>query len=165
MRRSDLLKEQLSFLKEHSPSSPEIAKLETKLKRSKQGRSSKVKGANYERNIVKLLEHLYPDLKFGRTPASGGYKKELDSNLLRGDVVCLNDDIDFKLHLELKNHKGWETVKKWYKQAQEDCLQGKLPCVILHQQREAGVPAKDFILMDLKDFFSIIDDNSIIKRL
>lgn len=167
MRKSDLLKEQIKFLKEHNPDSKEIGKLEQSLKRSKQGRSSKVKGANYERKIVKLLETTFPNLSFGRTPASGGYKKELDNNTLRGDVVCLTENVDFLLHLELKNRKdGWKVVQDWFKQAEDDCIKGKVPCVIMHQNLVKGkYPSQDFIMLKLNDFFNLIDYKKVIKLL
>lgn len=164
MRKQELLKEQIEFLKTHDPTSTDLPILESKLKRSKQGRSSKTKGANYERRIVKFLETQFPSLKFGRTPSSGGYKKEVDNSNLRGDIVCLSEGVDFLLHLELKNRKaGWKVVQDWYKQAQEDCIKGKYPCVIMHQALEKGSPAKDFILLELSDFFKIIDYKKIIN--
>jgi hypothetical protein len=167
MRKSDLLKEQLKFLKEHNPTSPDIDKLEKTLKRSKQGRSSKVKGANYERKIVKLLEETFPNLSFGRTPASGGYKKEIDNNNLRGDVVCLTENVDFQLHLELKNRKdGWKVVQDWFKQAESDCIKGKTPCVIMHQNLVKGTySSQDFIMLKLNDFFNLIDYKKVVKLL
>lgn len=167
MRNSDLIKDKLAFFKEHDPTNPEIAKLEKSLKRSKQGKSSKAKGANYERKIVKYLESKFPTLSFGRTPASGGYKKYIANNALRGDVVCLSEDTDFLLHLELKNRKdGWKVVQDWFKQAEDDCLTGKIPAVIMHQNLEKGKYAsKDFILLELDDFFNIIDYKKVIKKL
>lgn len=167
MRRSDLLKEQLKFFKEHDPTNPEIEKLEKSLKRSKQGKSSKQKGATYERKIVKYLEDKFPSLSFGRTPSSGGYKKGIENNILRGDVVCLSEDVDFLLHLELKNRKdGWKVVQDWFKQAEDDCIDGKIPALIMHQALVKGkYTSQDFIMLKLDDFFSIIDDKKVVKML
>lgn len=165
MRNSDLIKEKLAFFKEHDPSNPEVAKLEKTLKRSKQGKSSKRKGASYERKIVKYLEKVFPDLSFGRTPSSGGYKKGIDNNLLRGDVVCLSENADFLLHLELKNRKdGWKVVQDWFKQAEDDCIEGKIPVLIMHQNLEKGKYAsKDFVMLEIDDFFNIIDYKKVVK--
>lgn len=165
MRNSDLIKEKLAFFKEHDPTNPEIAKLEKTLKRSKQGKSSKAKGANYERKIVKYLESRFPGLSFGRTPASGGYKKGINNTTLRGDVVCLSENVDFLLHLELKNRKdGWKVVQDWYKQAENDCIEGKIPVLIMHQNLEKGKYAsKDFVMLELNDFFTIINDKNVVK--
>lgn len=44
----------------------------------------------------------FPDLDFSRVPSSGGFQKSSANTLLRGDLVNLNEDYDFKLHLELK---------------------------------------------------------------
>lgn len=164
MSRSNLLREKILFLREHDPENPEIKELEKSLRRSKQGKSSKNKGRNYEGKFVRLLEKKFPNLKFGRTPSSGGYRKDIDTNALRGDVVCLSDDYDFKLHMELKNHRnGWTTVQEWYKQAENDCLKDKIPTVIMHQPLVAGrFKAKDFIMLELEDFFSIVDFNKIV---
>lgn len=165
MRRLDLLKEQLSFLRENAPDSPKIEELEKSLSFSKRGRSSKIKGANFERKIVKVLQENFPTLTFGRTPSSGGYKKEVENSSLRGDVVCLSDNVDFLLHLELKNRKGWESVKNWYLQSEGDCIKGKIPCLIMHQGQVAGkFKAKDFILIELDDFFKIVDKSKLLIK-
>ena len=165
--RTTLLREQINFLKKHDPNNKDIEKLEKSLNYSKRGRSSKQKGANYERKIVKFLEEKFPNLKFGRTPSSGGYKKDIENTSLRGDVVCLSEGTDFLLHLELKNRKdGWKVVQDWFKQAQEDCLKGKIPCVIMHQNLEKGkYSSTDFIMLKLDDFFNIVDCKNIVKKL
>lgn len=164
MRKQELLKEQLAFLKAYDPNNSQIPEMEKSLSYSKRGRSSKNKGASYERRIVKFFEAKFPSLKFGRTPSSGGYKKEIENSNLRGDIVCLSEGVNFLLHLELKNRKaGWKVVQDWYKQAQEDCAKGKYPCVIMHQSLEKGSPAKDFILLELSDFFDIIDYKKVIN--
>lgn len=165
MRNSDLLKDKIAFLEEHDPQNEELIALKKKLGYSKRGRSSKVKGATYERKIVHFLQEQFPKLTFGRTPSSGGYKKEIESNTLRGDVVCLDDRADFVLHLELKNRKaGWKVVQDWFKQAEEDCIKGKFPCLIMHQTQEKGkYKSEDFIMMKLKDFFSIVDKTKLVR--
>lgn len=165
MRNSDLLRDKIAFLEEHAPQSEEIALLKKKLGYSKRGRSSKTKGATYERKIVKFLNEQFPALTFGRTPSSGGYKKELESNTLRGDVVCLDDNVDFALHLELKNRKaGWKVVQDWFKQAEDDCIKGKYPCLVMHQSQEKGkYRSEDFIMLKLKDFFNIVDKKLLVR--
>lgn len=165
MHRLDLLKEKLDFLQTHGGSKEEIAELEKSIKRSKQGRSSKTKGANFERSIVEKLNTLFPNLQFGRTVGSGGYRKDLDVSTLRGDVVSYSDKFDFLLHMELKNHKGLSKLWGFYAQAEEDCLKGKFPTVILHRGMEAGKwKAENFVLMKFKDFFDIVDFNKLIKQ-
>lgn len=165
MRRLDLLKEQLSFLQEHGGSKEEIAEIQEAIKRSQRGRSSKNKGANFERSIVEKLNKLFPSLQFGRTVGSGGYRKDLDVSTLRGDVVSYSDKEDFLLHMELKNHKGLTKLWDFYRQAEEDCLKGKIPMVILHRGLLAGKwKAEDFVLLKFKDFFNIVQKDLIIKN-
>lgn len=167
LNRASLLKDKLNFLKEHDTTNKEIEQLEKSLKYSKRGKSAKAKGANYERKIAKVFENSFPQLKFGRTPASGGYKKEIENKSLRGDIVCLNDDVDFLLHLELKNRKnGWKVVQDWFKQANEDCIKGKIPCVIMHQNLEKGLyNAEDFIMLRLSDFLNIVSYEKIVTKM
>ena len=165
MRRVDLLKEKLEFLKQFSPDSIEIQYLEDKIKQSKKGRSSKNKGANFERKIVNKLNELFPDLKFGRTASSGGYMKGVSNSALRGDVVCYTEGVDFLLHLELKNHKnGWTAVQEWFKQAEDDCIKGKIPVLIMHQNLVRGkFKSQDFVMLKFDDFFTILDGKKVIK--
>lgn len=166
MRRVDLLKDKLAFLKENAPNSPDIEKLEKQIKKSNLGKSSKTKGANFERKIVNELNKIFPLLKFGRTASSGGYLKGIESNALRGDVVCYSDNVDFLLHLELKNHKnGWTAVQDWFKQAESDCIKGKIPVLIMHQNQVKGkLKSQDFVMLKFSDFFSIIDYKKVIKQ-
>ena len=81
--------------------------------------------------------------------------------------VCLNDDVDFLLHLELKNRKnGWKVVQDWFKQANEDCIKGKIPCVIMHQNLEKGsYNAEDFIMLRLSDFLNIVNYEKIVTKM
>lgn len=166
MRRVDLLKDKLVFLKENAPGSPEIEKLEKQIKKSNLGKSSKTKGANFERKIVNELNKIFPLLKFGRTASSGGYLKGIENNALRGDVVCYTDNVNFLLHLELKNHKnGWTSVQEWFKQAENDCINGKIPVLIMHQSQVKGkFKSQDFVMLKFNDFFSIIDEKKIINQ-
>ena len=80
----------------------------------------------------------------------------------------LYEDYDFKLHLELKNQNRWQ-VNTWFEQAESDCIEGKLPIVIMHrtQKNENGkriAEADDFVFLRLKDFLDILDDGKIIKK-
>lgn len=165
--RSDI-QEKIDLLEIYAPQSEELEVLKKKLVYSKRGRSSKRKGASYESKIKTLLNKRFPMLKFARTPQSGGFQKNVDNQSLRGDLSNLEDEYDFLLHLELKNHKLW-SVLKWYEQAESDCVKGKIPCVIAHrgQQVKDGkrvVSAEDFIFLKLADFLSIVDDDKIIVK-
>lgn len=161
MRRIELLKEQLEFLLKNGGNEDEIKELEDKIKRSKKGRSSKTKGASYERTLIKLFTEAFPDGEFARTPMSGGFHKKASKESLRGDLSCLNEGKEFLLHIEAKNHKTLH-INDWWKQATEDCPDGKIPTLCIHRGQEIkdGVrtlASEDFILLRLKDFLSIVD--------
>ena len=168
MKRLDLMLERLEMLKKYEPTSDEIPELEKKIKNSKRGRSSKRKGATYDSNIRKLLGERFPELDFSRVPSSGGFQKSSNNNLLRGDIVNLNEEFDFDLHLELKNQNRVQ-IHTWYKQAESDCVDGKIPIVIMHRPQEnlegkRITKADDFVFLKLSDFLKIVDDKKIIKK-
>lgn len=139
--------------------------LTQKVALSKRGRSSKAKGANYERTIKKILkDKLGIDLE--RTPQSGGFAKSKNLKSVKGDLNSLDDTIDFRLHIECKNHKSW-SIKEWWKQATEDCPNGKLPILIMHrgQENKDGKrvqEAEDFVFLRLVDFLDLVDKTKII---
>ena len=143
-----------------------IEDLEQKIKNSKRGKSSKNKGANYERTIAKIFkEKLGVELK--RTPQSGGFAKDSSKgDEFRGDIVSVDDTIDFKLHIECKDQATW-SLPAWIKQAIEDCPEGKVPIVVFHRRQknkdgkriqEAG----DYVVLSLEDFLDIVDKDKIV---
>lgn len=79
--------------------------------------------------------------------------------------MCLDDNVDFALHLELKNRKaGWKVVQDWFKQAEDDCIKGKYPCLVMHQAQEKGkYRSEDFIMLKLKDFFNLVDKKLLVR--
>lgn len=168
-----LIKNQIMFYENNldklSPEDLEaLEELREQLSKSKKGKSAKIKGASYERTISKVFKkHLDVDLV--RTPQSGGFAKtSTKADEFRGDIVSLDDSINFNLHIECKNQKTWK-LKDWIFQAQSDCPKGKIPCVIMHQLRtvEEGKEtskAKDYIYMELEDFLSLVDPNKIITK-
>lgn len=167
MRKIDLLKEQLSSLKKHDSQNPEIPILEQKILRSKRGKYSKTKGATYESKIKKILNNRFKDLEFSRTPASGGFQKSANNKLLKGDIVNLNEDYDFLLHIECKNQKNMN-ITEWWKQAEEDSLD-KLPVLFIHRNQEIANGKRvnksgDYVYLRLEDFLNILDDKKIIKK-
>jgi len=143
------------------------SELTAKIAQSKRGRSSKNKGANYERAIKKVFKStLGIDLE--RTPLSGGFAKSKNLNPVKGDLNSLDDSIKFNLHIECKNHKTW-SIKEWWRQASEDCPKGKYPVVIMHQGQENKdgkrvQEACDFVFLRLSDFLDLVDRNKIIEK-
>lgn len=168
-RKIDLLKEQLAFLEKHEANAVEIDAIKDKIAKSKKAKRSREKGNSYERDIAKLIEKRFPILKMVRTPQSGGFNKESENTLLRGDISNLTEGVDFNLHLECKNHKKW-SLPEWIKQARNDSPSCKIPVVVFHQQQE-NVDGKrtqqsdDFICIKLSDFLNIVDESKVIKKL
>lgn len=165
MKQIDLLKVNLQFLKEHGGSKEEIAEIEKKIARSKNGRKSKNKGSNYERTLIAMLKEKYPFVEFARTPMSGGFHKNASKESLRGDISCLSEGVDFKLHLEAKNHKKF-SINEWWKQATEDCPLGRIPCLLMHRGQEIKngkrvLSSEDFILLRFSDFLEIVSKEKI----
>lgn len=168
-----LLEQQIMFYENNlSKLSPEdleeLNSLREQLEKSKKGKSAKVKGASYERTIAKVFKKIL-GIDLVRTPQSGGFaKKSTKADEFRGDITSLDDSIDFKLHIECKNHKTWK-LKDWFKQSKEDCPKDKIPCVIFHQGQENKdgkrvAESEDYVALRLEDFLNIIDRNTIIKQ-
>lgn len=143
-----------------------VNELQESIEKSKKGKSSRIKGGNYERKIAKIFkDKLGIDLV--RTPLSGGFLKKAEIHAVKGDITYLGGDKDFLLHIECKNQKTWK-LKEWIGQAVEDCPEGKIPIVIFHQNQkvEGGKrveEAQDYICMRLEDFLNIVDKQSIFK--
>ena len=113
----------------------ELECLKSQLKASKRGKSSRNKGATYERTIAKKFNKKY-NVELTRTPQSGGFaKKSKKADDFRGNIVTVDKDLDMLLHIECKHHKTW-AMKDWLKQANSDCPKGKIPVVIMHQLQE-----------------------------
>ena len=58
-------------------------------------------------------------------------------------------------------------MKDWLKQSQEDCPQGKVPCVIFHQNQENKdgkrvCESDDFITLKVTDFLQIVNKEKIV---
>lgn len=130
-----------------------------KEQRKKIGKRSKAKGGNYERDVAKKFKAQY-DEELTRTPQSGGFaKKSTKANEFRGDIVVLDEKVDFKLHIECKNAKTW-SLPAWLNQAESDCPKGKVPCVVFHKHGTS----KDYVTLSLEDFFKIVPKEMIMKK-
>jgi hypothetical protein len=144
-----------------------IADLEQKIGYSLQGTKAKRKGSTYERRLAKAFFDKW-GVKLVRTPSSGGFQKESNQELIRGDLSCLDPNIDFMLHAEAKNHKTWN-LKKWFKQSEEDCPPRKIPVVLYHKPQvikdgKRIDEADDFVMIRLTDFLEIADKKKVIRR-
>lgn len=169
MNRLEVLKKELNYAIEYGASQEEINKILKSIEKSKKGRTSKRKGASFERTVIKVLNKYLPDLTFARTPMSGGFHKTATKESLRGDISCLDEGVDFLLHLEAKNQKTLH-IKEWWKQATGDCPEGKIPTLVIHLNQEKcnnkiTQKPEDFIFLRLNDFLSIVDKDKIVKKI
>lgn len=143
----------MAIKKKLTPKKKQDISNEEKEARSKRGRSSKNKGATYERKIAKIFKEAH-NVDLARTPQSGGFaKKSAKANDFRGDITCLDDTKDFLLHIECKSHKTW-TLPSWIDQAESDCPVGRIPLVVFHQHGTSN----DYVSMGLDDFYNLLKD-------
>lgn len=134
------------------------AKETTKEKRSRIGRRSRNKGSSFERVIAKLFQDKY-GIEFVRTPQSGGFAKNKQSEGFKGDIVPVSKDTEFGLHVECKNTKSW-SLPKWFEQAESDAPKGRVPVVIFHKHGTS----KNYIALSLEDFFSLVGKDKIFGK-
>lgn len=109
---------------------------------SRAGKSSRRKGANFERKVAKDFAKWWPgNYEFKRTPMSGGSALKVGFDMA-GDI-CTNAP-DFNYHLELKNAPGSFTglhnlfsdksaIWKWMEQAVTDGPLHKMPILIMNR--------------------------------
>lgn len=157
------VEEKLKYLKGLTPShatEDKIAELEITLARMKRGRTAKQKGGSFERTVAKKFQKQY-GVELVRTPQSGGFVKKSDkAEQFRGDIITVDKDIKFKLHIEAKNQKTW-SLNKWLEQAEEDAPQDTVPMVIFHRHDSN----RDFVAVSLEDFFKLVPKNKIMEEL
>lgn len=178
LKQNELLKQKLNFMTQskdflikqmgEDEYASELRYLHETLDKSKRGKSAKVKGSSYENNVAKKFKQAF-GFELTRTPLSGGFAKHSKrGDDFKGDIVCLNDDVDFILHVECKNQKTW-SLKSWLKQAKEDCSANKIPAVIFHQNRETSEGKvsqtnDDYITLRLEDFFALVKPEKLFRR-
>ena len=126
---------------------------------SRQGRTSKVKGANFERLIAKKFQDRY-GVELKRTPQSGGFAKKSDrADDYRGDITIVDTKRRLLLHIECKNQQKW-SLPKWLKQAQEDCPEGAIPIVVFHEHGTSN----DYVTLRLEDFLNLAPKDKVIGK-
>ena len=137
----------------------EQVKIEQHEKKVKQGKNSKRKGSQFERDIAKKFQNRY-GVELKRTPQSGGFAKKSDkADDFRGDITIVDKKQFLKLHIECKNQKTW-SLKNWLEQAESDCPEGRTPIVIFHQHNTS----KDYVCMSLEDFFNLVETDKVVGR-
>lgn len=158
----------MAIKKKLIPKKKEEISQEEKEKRSKRGRSSKNKGATYERKVAKIFKEAH-DIELVRTPQSGGFVKNSNkAKDFRGDITCLDEDVDFLLHVEVKNQKTLK-IRDWIEQAKSDCPQGRTPIVVFHLDqviKDGKVTRKcgEYVTLELSEFLKLVPTENIIVR-
>lgn len=115
----------------------------TQEERSKSGKKSRNKGANFERLIANQVSNWWGQ-KFRRTPLSGGWGEEV----ARGDLVCAEKETNFPFAIECKNDNSFSLnqllktpttgpVVKWWGQAvdqsEEETKPYQLPLLLIKE--------------------------------
>lgn len=136
--------------------------------------NSKNKGNRNEVVAAKWLEK-WTGEGFARTPSSGGLRWGADAAFACGDVVCKNQNFDFKFAIETKHLKAVEfkaylskrsKVYTIFQQAQRDADRaGKLPMLML---RTNGMDVGKFHIFmrsrEMTAFFEAATQQGTIKR-
>jgi len=143
---------------EHKLVKEQLAEKQELLKTNqKRGRKSRNKGATYERKVAGIFKKEF-DLSLSRTPQSGGFQKGKNTHSdFKGDIVCLDEGVEFNLHIECKNAETL-SIPAWTRQAEEDCPPGKIPAIIFHRKNTDI----ESIVLTLEDFLRIVDRDKII---
>jgi hypothetical protein len=131
-------------------------KVRSKETRRKIGRRSKSKGNNFEREVAQFFKNTY-NIDLRRTPSSGGFATH--SKDYKGDIVSIDAGVDFLLHIEAKNVKRI-TLDPWMTQAEKDCPEGRIPCVVYHKHNTP----KNYIALPLEDFLKLVDREKIVRE-
>lgn len=153
-------------MEKYGGSTEDIAQVTSDIAKSKKGKSSKVKGSNYERTVKGMLKDAL-GIELQRTPLSGGFAKNKDINSVKGDLNTLDDKIKFRLHVECKDQRNWN-IKEWWRQTQGECPKGKIPILFMHQGQEivAGTRvgiSEHFVLLRTEDFLELVEKGKVVK--
>jgi hypothetical protein len=112
------------------------------------GRKSKRKGANYEREVAKILNRAFNTNTIRRTPSSGALG-------IKGDLCQLEGNFDLpgtlsKFTWECKNQ---EKLSIWaaLRQASQEATGGKIPLVVFTKNHE-----RNYIALELEDFIGLL---------
>lgn len=113
------------------------------------GKTSRRKGASYERIVAQLLKSFWNE-EFRRTPLSGGWAKKT----ITGDIIPVDRNRDnFPFSIECKNRKS-VSIPAWLAQTKADCPATKLPLLIFHLPRDT----EEYVCLKASDFCYMIKD-------
>lgn len=116
---------------------------------SRRGRSSKAKGARFERLIAETLAE-WLDL-----PPSDIFRTRTGSD--KEDIGLSQEAARrFPFSVECKHHKSLK-LPEWLKQAETNAKKvGRTPLVIFRQSRAAGSESRDYVVIPLFDFMELV---------
>lgn len=146
-----------------------VSNLRSKIELSKRGKGSRLKGSSYENTVAKVFKDKL-DVTLSRTPLSGGFQKSnTRAESFRGDLNCVDSNVELKVHIECKNQKTI-AINKWWKQTIEDCPKTRKPLLVIHRNqkivnRKVVEKAEDFVLMRLSDFLEVVNRDKIIEEM
>lgn len=145
----------------------EVEELQNKITLSRRGKSNRLKGNSYENIVAKKFQEAWGIL-LKRTPKSGGYAKTAENRALLGDLTCLDEKIDFQLHIECKDCATWRPLE-WISQAEYDCPKDRFPIVVAHRrqkvkQGKVTQQAGDYVIIKFSDFLKIADAETLIQK-
>jgi hypothetical protein len=119
---------------------------------AKIGRSARIKGKNFEREVAKILSDWYTqltgrDIKLRRVPNSGGLN-------IKGDIMTedITEMIDFPFHIEIKKQER-NNVHDYYRQSEHDAPKNKIPTVIFSRNND-----HTYIMLELNNFLKFTKD-------
>lgn len=101
------------------------------------GRKSRNKGASFENKIARMIGSAL-GITLRRTPLSGGWATG-NANVA-GDIVCVDDTINFPYCVECKKQEGWKLESlllydhawfdAWWEQLMTECPNTKIPVLV-----------------------------------
>lgn len=133
----------------------------------------KIKGTNFERRAVELLNKLIKESDWKRIPSSGSIGTILGESELCGDIKgkVYNFYKTFRVeakagynHSSNKEVKQFTIKKEWLDKIKQEANNTySMPFLICHfDGARSGV--KEFIILDIEDFAEILNSYSSLKR-
>lgn len=128
----------------------------------------KVKGTNWERELVKLIEDNIPRSKAKRIAGSGAIGTTLNEPLLCGDLIVYFPGFSKKFRIEAKTGYGGSkqlTIKKeWLDKIGEEAKNTYSIPALAGKFLDARSGVKHFIVLDFSTFCGIINTTNELKN-
>lgn len=121
----------------------------------------KIKGSNFERMAVEILNTLIKNSKWNRVPGSGAIGTSLNEPALTSDIVGKVDSIPRKFKVECKVGYGGATQftlkKEWIDKIKQEAIASHSFPFLMGKFLGAREGTKVFVVMDVDEFASIIN--------